>query len=229
MKKQHSRRERDEQADFEIQESAEKKTLAVWTSFDQIFGRRWSENFGSDPLGNADKSNRMQMWIDNLSKMSWPQVKAAINKIAAHQKPYDAWLPDLPSFVQFAGKTPAPPPRRDSGPPPTWVTKICAISLLRLMMAEGPFSEESLARLVKAQRQTAAKYNAMLAAGDLSKHGDTVEVEVIIADLGKQFRTISPQLMSPEEQEAGVQRVMRGRGATSESSSQSATPESWSL
>lgn len=76
----------------------------MWKGFVEIYGPRWAETNGNDPLGKDAKENRRDHWLEEIKFISWPQLKAAMHKFRRHSKPNDFWLPDLPTFLAFTGK-----------------------------------------------------------------------------------------------------------------------------
>lgn len=149
----------------------------MWQSFDQMYGKRWTENFGNDPLGkykDADgKQNpRMELWIDAVKYMSWPTLKLAIHRIASTPKPKDEvwWLPDLQSFKAFATGAnntlhkPAEQRRADI----TWVARVCNTYLFRIIAEHGPFSLSAMPLLAAEKNKVATAYEEQF----ISKGGD---------------------------------------------------------
>jgi hypothetical protein len=216
--------------ELEAEQHGEKKVLAVWQAFDQIFGIRWSQAFGNDPLGQfkdaqGKQNPRMDQWIDALRPMPWPHLKHALKRIREAQKPYDGWLPDLPSFLGFAGRLPPPEQRRAPLEKISWISSICGLYLLRTSLNHGPFSDESMKRLEKVQLEVAARYNEM------AKEEKAIEAftdaeklewrEVIEADMAKRFSKTPVEPMSEEEKARRL--TLRTSSPTRENSS-SSTP-----
>ena len=216
--------------ELESEQHAEKKVLSVWQAFDQIFGIRWSQAFGNDPLGQfqdaqGKKNPRMDQWIDALRPMPWPHLKHALKKIREAQKPYDGWLPDLQSFLGFAGRLPPPDQRREPPPKMSWISSICGLYLLRTSLNHGPFSEESMARLVQVQLEVAAKYNAMAKEEKAIEAFTDAEMQewrdVIEADMTKRF---SKTLVEPMPEEEKRRKLTLPTSSPIKASSSCSTP-----
>lgn len=202
----------------------------MWQSFDQVFGKRWTENFGNDPLGRHNgpdgKPNpRMVLWIDSLKYISWPQLKLTINKIISAPKPEVWWLPDLQTFKQFAGTAAHNqlPPEPEM-PPPTWVTKLCNGYLLRLIHDFGPFSEASITRLVAAKNAIQDSYNGMMKEGEIPNEWTPEEGATITMNLKSRFARVQVDPATPEELAMMPQKMLGPRALPTKESSSSPTP-----
>ena len=188
---------------------------------DQLYGVRWSQNFGNDPLGkykNAEgESNpRMEQWIETFRPLPWPSVRLVVNAIRRHPKPkdFDGWLPDLQIISTFIATIERPQKATMPNLVPfgAWIGRVCDARLIRIIADHGPFNQESLDRLGEVNRLAKEHFMAMLNAGDLSQHGTQEEVEVINKYLTIQHRKLTIQKLTPEEEQKDLIRWQRSRG-----------------
>lgn len=197
----------------------------MWQSFDQIYGKRWSDSFGSDPLGKADAGNRMEQWLDCVKFISWPAVRSTVVKIRSMPKPFEYWLPDLQTFSQLAGReaaTLAPVPRKPWNG--TWIDKVGNLYLLRAIVLHGPFSEASLERLREVTTNTCQQFNTMIGT-ELKEEWNEQEANEVKALLEKRYAATKVELMSEEEKRQSQQRCMGLRGSSvTKANSNSSTP-----
>lgn len=213
----------------EAEAAAEKKVLYVWQSFDQMYGKRWSDNFGSDPLGKADASNRMQLWLDACKYVHWPVIRSTVQKIRLMPKAWDGWLPDLQIFSQLAGQQAAalaPAPAKPWGG--TWVDKVGNLYLLRTMFQHGPFSEASIAQMREVTVMTCQQFNTMIGT-EIETEWNEVQANEVKAQLDKRYATLKVKLMTEEERKLAYQKCLgpRALSATKESSSSSTPSGDW--
>lgn len=199
------------------EQAAEKKVIWLWQQMDQMYGVRWSQSFGNDPLGKyknaqGQQNPRMEQWIDALRTAQWPAIKQAVYRIRMFPKPYEGWLPDLQSFTGFLGSAPRPRPPEE--PKSTWVDSVCGAYLFRLQMDHGPFSLESVAKLEAVNREAREKFNVMLVKGELSKEALPEEKEVILNWIKIEHRKLTIEQRSPEETQEEIERWRRKRGLT---------------
>lgn len=188
---------------------------------DQLYGVRWSQNFGNDPLGkykNADgeQNPRMEQWIETFRPLAWPSIRLVVNAIRTHPKPkdFDGWLPDLQIIATFiAGiERPQKKPMPNLAPFGAWIGRVCDARLIRIIADHGPFDQESLDRLATVNRVAKEKFMAMLTAGDLTQQGTTEEVEVINKYLTIQHQKLTIAKLTPEEEQEALIRWQRARG-----------------
>ena len=186
---------------FDNEASTDRKVLWVWKSLLEIFGPRWTETYGNDPLGKDDPAKRMGMWIEEIQYMSGPKIKDALYKLRRHQKPNDYWLPDLPTFVQFAGRgsVVAAPPREPERQG-SWVDYTCGRYLFQsLRHYPSQISDASLQLILSEMIRIRAQYN------EIAKSDETLTQEDVIASLKMAFEKI--KTTTPEDFE--IQRWRR--------------------
>lgn len=190
-----------------------------------MFGKRWGEAFGADPLGKNDPSNRMQLWIDSLKYIGWPQLKMAMQKIRMFQKPYEGWLPDLQSFTGFANRQQqAPLPKQVTRKPATWIDLHCAAFLLQAIRNEPrSFSKATATEIHTAVWKVRDQYNAMRAEGEVSKEQTPQDTQALSNRLIQVMSKIKITLETPEEREQMIRRALPTSLPTPESSN-SPTP-----
>lgn len=185
---------------------------------DQLYGVRWSQSFGNDPLGRyknaeGERNPRMDQWIETLAPVPWDRLRAAVTTIRKHPKPrdFDGWLPDL-QFVSALVETRRAGTPINLRPFAAWIGLVCDARLMRIVADHGPFNLESTAKLTAVNRRAKEKFLAMARAGDLSEEGTPEEVEVIQKYLELEHRKLSITRMTPEEERAAIEEWRRKRG-----------------
>lgn len=191
---------------------------------EQLYGTRWSDKFGNDPLGkykDADgKPNpRMEMWIDLVKHSSWPSIKAACVRIRDMPKPNNDqwWMPDAQIFSDVLRRSSAvldlaPSQSEPKRVIPPWPELACNRFLLQLTLKHGPFSEASTKRLVEAKNKVAEQLNYLLKEGELPKEPQDKDLEDVRQTLRKKFAGIPVEPPSPEETQAKIEAFQRQRG-----------------
>lgn len=185
---------------------------------DQLYGVRWSQSFGNDPLGRyknaeGDRNPRMDQWIETLAPVPWDRLRGAVTQIRTHPKPkdFDGWLPDL-QFVTALVASRKSSTNINLAPFGAWIGRLCDVRLMKAIDKHGPFSQESTDRLAALTTRTKAKFMALLQAGDLSEHGSPEEVEVINKYLDIEYAKVKVEKVTAEEWAAQMERWQRKRG-----------------
>jgi hypothetical protein len=206
----------------------------VWLSMHQMFGDRWEEKMGADPLGESDEKLRNDMWCDALEKVQMPYIRQAINRVRTYDAGADRggqwWLPSLPQFLAFAGRANLDPvkPSGPPVPPPTWVDK-AGISFMVAWMIDHPLiCEEDTHKLVEAMRLTCRNFNTMIpeeipATWTVDAHHD------LVTELKMRFLKIKARPASAEERARRLSRPIASAASSPirETSSSSAPPGVW--
>lgn len=198
----------------------ETKTLWFWQQMDQLYGVRWSQSFGNDPLGRykdaeGNRNPRMDQWIETLAPVPWDRLRGVITQIKKHPKPqgFEGWIPDLP-FVVALVATRKPTDAINLAPFGAWIGRLCDARLIRTIADHGPFNQESMEKLSALTRHAKEKFMALARSGDLSEIGSKEEVEVINKYLTIEYAKLAVVKMTPEEQAADLERWQRRRGLT---------------
>lgn len=185
---------------------------------DQLYGVRWSQSFGNDPLGRyknseGERNPRMEQWIETLAPVPWERLRGAVTQIKKHPKPkdFDGWMPDLPFVAALVEPRKLGTPT-NLAPFGAWIGRLCDARLIRTVADHGPFSHESLDKLGVLTKHAKEKFLAMAQAGDLSETGSPEEVEVINRYLTIEYSKLAITKMTPEEWAADLERWQRGRG-----------------
>jgi hypothetical protein len=203
----------------EAEESAEKKVIYVWQAMEQIFGTRWNDKFGNDPLGKYKDAEgrpnpRMELWIDLCKYASWPQIKSAVQRVRDMPKPTnDAWwLPDLQVFSACVRAVHAVQQSEAKRPIPTWPELACNRLLLRLIFQHGPFSAESMGRLQEVLTRVKGQMRYLLEEGELPKEPEEKDYREVQDTLMRQFQQLKIDPASDEEKVEMQERFRVSRG-----------------
>lgn len=196
--------------------------IYVWQAMEQIFGTRWNDKFGNDPLGkykdsDGNQNPRMEMWIELVKYASWPAVKGACAKVRDMPKPKDDqwWLPDGQVFSSILRATAAvmdysrPSEQRVIR---TWPELACNTYLIRLTFKHGPFSEASRTRLWEVKNQVVEQLNYLLEHGELPKEPTAKDIEEVRETLRKRFAKVQVEPPSSEETDARMRSFQQERG-----------------
>lgn len=180
----------------------------MWRSLLEIFGPRWTENNGNDPCGTEKRENRRVHWLEEIGEMSLEQLAGTLQRIRRFQKPNDYWLPDLPAFLNFAGKNQA---NSNAGPTVdaidraelrTWVTRACdKYCVAQVRNHPSQISEASLAEIKAASKLTADQYNSLMTSGEISSEPNQTQLDEVLATLAKRLKAIKIVPPTPEELE----------------------------
>lgn len=186
---------------------------------EQIFGSRWNDKFGNDPLGKyADSSGaknpRMELWIDVCKYANWNAVKMAVQKIRDMPKPNNDlwWLPDLQIFSAHVRAVHIAPPEEKKRPIPTWPELACNRLLLKLIFHHGPFSEASSASLQEVLTRVKAQMRYLLEEGELPKEPEEKDYKEVQETLMRQFQQLTIEPASEEERAKIQERFRVSRG-----------------
>lgn len=214
---------------FGNEEHAENKLIYVWKSLLEIYGPRWTETNGSDPLGKHDPKERKEMWLDECRMLTWPQLKNALYRLRRYQKPGDYWLPDLPTFIGFSGKGVAPTtaPAETAMPPGTWVDSICGKFYL-YFLSSLPIKQELIPAFTKQWNETRSQFNSII------EEDETVKpVEVVITMLRRFAKVpnsgISESMLLSWERAADKKFAESQKRSSSKAASSYLTPSGHSI
>lgn len=185
-------------------ESAEEKVLFIWLSHDQIYGKRWSENFGNDPLGRSDAKNRMGQWIEAVGRLPWSAVREAVVRVRNFDRPYDGWLPDLQAFLNLAPKPSAPKPPAASVVRASEVSCKCHLYLIRFCMRNPtPIPKLLNLQMLQETKDVIRKYE--LVRHENPSLSETVYLPVLSKRLSKLVKEHNEDYLEAEQERLAIQ------------------------
>lgn len=184
-----------------LQAATDRKVNLVWASFTEMFGKKWPEKMGDDPLGASDEKNRNHSWCDALEKMQHKYVKQAIHKALLHMPTFDGWVPSLPEFMAFAGRASLDPvvAHVPKHPPMTWIEDVAISTMMRIFSEYPMMCEEDLTKVLTSFNTRVKAYELLRDAKEFPEHWTQEANDELRTLLMRDYRRINPRPASEEE------------------------------